>query len=127
MALPIAAELLTGEKLSLDTIKDMVIKHGFGVTPFEFEGVLCGMSHGINYALLSKSIQVEEIESALRRFMARDYNTFYDWSETPQVGYEYGEYPSSLGSKSTTGAIMVHTELSPKVPWNVVVYFQFER
>lgn len=127
-ASPIPVEVLKGEKLNFEEIQEIVIKNGFGVTPFVHNGIDCGMSNGINYALLAKSIQMSEVESALNRFLAGDWGTFYDIpGDIVYPGREYGEYPSSYGSKTTNGAIMVHREPHPLAPWDVVVYFQFER
>lgn len=127
MALPIPAELLTGKQLGFEDIKQLVIKHGFGVVPATHNGLKCGISHGIDYALLTKGITVEEVAQAFDRFLSGDFGTFYEEGETPRLGHEYGEYPSSFGNTTGTGAIMVHREVCPQVPWSVVAYFQFER
>ena len=124
----IAPDELKDRKLTYKELQDLVIKNGFGVLPFEYKGVACGVSHGIDYALVSKSIKVEQVTDALDRFLAGDWGTFYDIpGDIVFPGREYGEYPSSYGSKTTNGAIMVHREPHPLAPWAVVVYFQFER
>ena len=124
----IAPDELKDRKLTYEELQDLVIKNGFGVLPFTHRGIVCGLSHGIDYALVSKSIQVEQVIDALDRFRACDWGDFYDVpGDVVYPGREYGQYPSTYGSKTTDGAIMVHRESSPLVPWDVVVYFQFER
>ena len=127
MALPITPELIEGKELSFKEIQEMVIKYGFGLTPFDIHKIHCAMSHGINYALLTHSISVSELESAIARFMNGDWGTFYDFDEEPIKGKEYGCYPSSFGDNMQNGAIMVHREQNPMIPWELVAYFQFER
>ena len=127
MALPISKELLEGKILGFKEVREIVIKHGFGLTPFTHKGIPCGMSHGINYALLSKGIPVAEVEAAIDRFLVGDFGSFYEHDEAPTPGQEYGCYPSAYGSDPDVGAIMVHREPSNMVPWDLVVYFQFER
>ena len=122
MSLPIPIELLRHDKLDFGQIKGLVIKHGFGLTTFEHKDTPCAMSHGVNYALLSHGIQLEELTAALDRFMAGDWGNFYDVDEEPSIGQEYGQYPSSFGSETDTGAIMIHREND-----QVKAYFQFER
>lgn len=127
MALPITTEILEGKKLDLQTIEKMVVKNGFGVTTFTHKGVLSAISHGINYALLSKSFEIADVERALDRFLSGDFGTFYCEDEEPVVGCEYGCYASKFGDTPSSGAIMVHRENSPRASWEVVAYFQFER
>ena len=127
MALQIIKEILSGKKLDFEEVREIVIKHGFGVTSFTHKGVNCGMSRGINYALLSKGIQVAEVEDAIDRFLDGDFGDFYEHDETPTPGREYGCYPSSYGSDPNAGAIMIHRKPSNMAPWELAVYFQFER
>lgn len=127
MALQLTKEILEGKKLSFNEIEDMVVKNGFGLEPFTHKGVACAMSHGIHYALLSKGLPIAEVEAALDRFLAGDFGSFYAHDEAPTPGREYGCYPSAYGSDPDAGAIMVHREPSNMVPWDLVVYFQFER
>lgn len=127
MALPIPSEILSRKKLSFDEIKDLVQKCGFGTTLFLHKGITYGTSHGIQYALISKSIPRTEIETAIDRFLSGDWGSFYEPGEHVCPGHEYGQYPSALGSETHNGSIMIHREPNPVFPWNVVVYFQFER
>lgn len=126
MTLPIPPELLTGQKLTFSDVQRIVIEHGFGTVPFDHHGHDCFMTHGINYAMLSKAIPQEEVIDALDRFFRNDFGNMYDWDESPTPGREYGCYPSAYGKEPSDGSIMVHRQF-----WQgkerVTVYFQFER
>lgn len=128
MALPMASELFSKKKLKFEKIEEMVKRNGFGTTLFLHKGILYGTSHGIQYAIISKSIPRSEVEDALDRFLSGDWGSYYDNSfDTVCQGHEFGQYPSSFGSEPDTGAIMIHREPNPVFHWDIVVYFQFER
>ena len=123
MALELVKELLEGKTLTFEDVYRIVVKgNRFGRESAEHRGIPVYFSHGINYAVLGKGIAVEELNEAYDRFLAGDFGNFYESGEYPTPGNEYGMYPSSYGTTTAAGAIMVHRERG-----EIIAYFQFER
>ena len=123
MALELVKELFEDKVLTFDDIYRIVAKgNRFGRESAEHRGITVYFSHGINYAVLGKGIQIKEVMTAFDRFLENDFGEFYEQGECPTRGSEYGMYPSSYGTTTATGAIMVHRERG-----EIIAYFQFER
>lgn len=116
-------ELFTGQKLTLDDVKELCVKVGFQP---ELLGTKNGedvyLTNGVSYAFLGSGISFNEIKSAILRFCEGDFGAFYsEVGAKPIDGLEYGCYSSSFGNEPYEGAIMVHRFYTV-----IVVYFDFE-
>lgn len=109
---------------TFDEIENFVTDAGFGREKHgSYGGKPLFYSMGILAALKAGSIKQSEVDEALRRFCAEDFNGFYEDDDYFERGAEYGLYPSSLseGAYNDKGTIRVHRECG-----TLVVYFLFE-